>query len=177
MDLDPQDAPYRRRRVFPFRWLEPMPAAQLRESESFLAVSAGLEDIGLSQSDARTLSQTVLTELVENVAKHGGVGGRKAVALVGAILVAAETYALRQNGMHPHLTEVAERALANAGRDRVGVLCGRHDDLPHAPADGGVPGGQSAKARGSALGLAGILVNGSICLALFILLFISTLTQ
>ena len=102
--------------MFPFRWLEPMPAAQLRESESFLAVSAGLEDIGLSQSDARTLSQTVLTELVENVAKHGGVGDRKAVALVGAILVEAETYALRQNGMHPHLTEVAERALADGSQ-------------------------------------------------------------
>jgi adenine/guanine phosphoribosyltransferase-like PRPP-binding protein len=115
-DLDPQDAPYRRRRVFPFRWLEPMPAAQLRESESFLAVSAGLEDIGLSQSDARTLSQTVLTELVENVAKHGAVGDRKAVALVGAILVGAETYELRQNGMHPHMTEVAERALADGSQ-------------------------------------------------------------
>ena len=75
-DLDPRSKPYRRQRVFPFRWLEPMPAAQLRESESFVAVSAGLEDLGLSQSDARTLSQTVLTELVENVAKHGGVTGR-----------------------------------------------------------------------------------------------------
>ena len=113
---DPRTAPYRRRRVFPFRWLEPMPAAQLRESESFLAVSAGLEDLGLSQSDARTLSQTVLTELVENVAKHGGVGGRPAVALVGAILVRAGTYALRQNGMHQHISEVAERALADGSQ-------------------------------------------------------------
>ena len=51
------------------RWLGPMPAAQLRESESFVAVSAGLEDLGLSWSDARTLSQTVLTELVENAAE------------------------------------------------------------------------------------------------------------
>jgi hypothetical protein len=115
-DLDPRSKPYRRRRVFPFRWLEPMPAAQLRESESFLAVSAGLEDLGLSQSDARTLSQTVLTELVENVAKHGAVAGRLATALVGAILVGADTYALRQNGMHPHMGEIAERALADGSR-------------------------------------------------------------
>ena len=116
LTLDPRTAPYRRRRVFPFRWLEPMPAAQLRESESFLAVSAGLEDLGLPQSDARTLSQTVLTELVENVAKHGGVGGRPAVALVGAILVRAGTFALRQNGMHRHISEVAERALADGSQ-------------------------------------------------------------
>ena len=67
-ESDPHNDPYQRRRVFPFRWLEPMPAAQLRESESFVAVSTGLEDLGLSWSDARTLSQTVLTELVENVA-------------------------------------------------------------------------------------------------------------
>jgi hypothetical protein len=112
-DLDRQSAPYRRRRVFPFRWLEPMPAAQLRESESFLAVFAGLEDLGLSRSDARTLSQTVLTELVENVAEHGSVGDRVPVALVGAILMNAETYALRQNGMDPHMADVAERALAD----------------------------------------------------------------
>ena len=112
-DPDPHNAPYRRQRVFPFRWLEPMPAAQLRESDSFLAVSAGLEDLGLSRSDARTLSQTVLTELVENVAEHGSVGDRPAVALVGAIRLSAETYMLRQNGMHAHMAEVAERALAD----------------------------------------------------------------
>jgi adenine/guanine phosphoribosyltransferase-like PRPP-binding protein len=110
---DPQDTPYQRRRVFPFRWLEPMPAAQLRESESFAAVSAGLEDLGLSRSDARTLSQTVLTELVENVAEHGSDGDRPPVALVGAIMLTAETYALRANGMHGHMAEVVERALAD----------------------------------------------------------------
>jgi hypothetical protein len=109
---DPHNDPYQRRRVFPFRWLEPMPAAQLRESESFLAVSAGLEDLGLSRSHARTLSQTVLTELVENVAEHGGDGDRPPIALVGAIVLTAQTYAARQNGMHGHMAEVAERAVA-----------------------------------------------------------------
>ena len=137
LDLNPYRAPYRPRRVFPFRWLEPMPAAQLRESESFFAVSAALEDLGLSQSDARTLSQTVLTELVENVAEHGSVGDRPSVALVGAILLTAESYALRQNGMHPHMAEVAERALADrsqvlrlivadSGADLAGSLAPMH---------------------------------------------------
>ena len=46
-ESDPHNHPYQRRRVFLFRWLEPMPAAQLRESESFIAVAAGLEDLGL----------------------------------------------------------------------------------------------------------------------------------
>jgi hypothetical protein len=113
-ESDPHNAPYQRRRVFPFRWLEPMPAAQLRESESFIAVAAGLEDLGLSSSEAQTLSQTVLTELVENVAEHGSDRDLPPVALVGAILVSAETYERRRNGMHEHMAEIAERALADS---------------------------------------------------------------
>ena len=99
----------------------------------------GLEDLGLSQTDARTLSQTVLTELVENVAKHGSVGDRPVVALIGAILVGAETYALRQNGMHPHMADVAERALADrsqvlrmivadSGADLIARMTPPHDE-------------------------------------------------
>jgi adenine/guanine phosphoribosyltransferase-like PRPP-binding protein len=110
-ESDPHNDPYPPRRLFPFRWLEPMPAAQLRESSSFLEVSAGLRDLGLSRSDARTLSQTVLTELVENVAEHGGGGDRPPVALVGAMVLTAQTYAARQNGMHGHMAEVAEHAV------------------------------------------------------------------
>jgi hypothetical protein len=108
-ERDSYEAPYERRRAFPFRWLEPIPAVQLREAESFVAVSAGLEDLGLSRSDARTLSQTVLTELVENVAEHGG-GDRPPVALVGAILLPADNYGRHQDGVHAHMAEVAERA-------------------------------------------------------------------
>jgi len=111
---DPHNAPYQPRRVFPFRWLEPMPAVQLRESESFTAVAAGLEDLGISRLDAQTLSQTVLTELVVNVAEHGSDADRPPVALVGAILLPAETYVRRQQGMHGHMAEVAERAFANS---------------------------------------------------------------
>jgi hypothetical protein len=116
LDPDLQGSLYRRRRAFPFRWLEPMPAGRKRESDSFLAVSAGLEDLGLSRSDARTMSQTVLTELVESVAEHGNVGNRPPVALVGAILLSAETYMFRQDGMHPRMVEVAERAMADGSR-------------------------------------------------------------
>jgi hypothetical protein len=116
-ESDPRRSePYQRRRVFPFRWLEPMPAAQLREAESYLAVSSGLEDLGLSRSDARTLSQTVLTELVANVAEHGGDGERPPVALVGAILLSAGTYSIRQKGIHPGLGEIADRAVEDGSR-------------------------------------------------------------
>jgi hypothetical protein len=109
-ESDPHNSPYQRRRVFPLRWLEPMPAAQLRESESFNAVAAGLEDLGLPRADAQTLSQTVLTELVENVAEHGSDSDRPPVALVGAIMVSADNYTNRQSGINEHMTEVAERA-------------------------------------------------------------------
>ena len=112
-ESDPHNDPYQPRRVFPFRWLEPMPAPQLREDESFVAVAAGLEDLGLSRSAAQTLSQTVLTELVANVAEHGSDGDHPPVALVGAILVPMELYARRQNGMHEYMSEVVERALVD----------------------------------------------------------------
>jgi hypothetical protein len=110
---DLRNAPYRRRRAFPFRWLEPMPAARLRESESFLAVSAGLEDLGLSYSDAQTLSQTVLTELVENVVEHAAIDGRPPYVLVGAILLSAETYSFRQVDLYAPLGEISDLAIAD----------------------------------------------------------------
>jgi len=114
-ESDPHNDPYQPRRVFPFRWLEPMPAAQLREAESFDAVAAGLEDLGLSRADAQTLSQTVLTELVANVAEHGSDSDGPPVALVGAIQVPAEVYGRRRSGMSEYMTEIAERALADNG--------------------------------------------------------------
>lgn len=110
----PMDVPYRRRRVFPLRWLEPMPAGQLGASDSFVAVSDGLEDLGLSRSDARTLSQTVLTELTEN-AECQGTGGQPPVVLVGAIWLSAQTYSDRQKDLPGYLLQVAERALADNG--------------------------------------------------------------
>jgi hypothetical protein len=40
--------------------------AAYHASDSFLSVSVGLEDLGLSRSNARAVSQTVLPELVQN---------------------------------------------------------------------------------------------------------------
>lgn len=167
-ESDSHNAPYQPRRVFPFRWLEPMPAAQLRESESFTAVAAGLEDLGLSRLDAQTLSQTVLTELVENVAEHGSDDDRPPVALVGAILLPAETYARRQHGMHGHMAEVAERAFANSshvlrmivadsGADRA-VRLALSSGPPHSGSDGR---GSRQEAILTALGMRPAVTAGS----------------
>ncbi len=146
---DPHNDPYQRRRVFPFRWLEPMPAAQLRESESFIAVAAGLEDLGLPRSAAHTLSQTVLTELVENVAEHGSDSDRPPVALVGAILVTAEIYERRRTGMHEHLAEVAERASADASHVLRLIVADSGADLAARLAQApGQPGTGSGSERG-----------------------------
>lgn len=106
------DVPYRRRRVFPLRWLEPMPAGQLAASDSFVAVSDGLEDLGLSRSDARTLSQTVLTEFAENIDCMCA-GSASPVVLVGAIWLSAQTYWYRQKDLPPYLLQISERALAD----------------------------------------------------------------
>ena len=115
-----------------------MPAAQLRESESFLSVSTGLEDLGLSQTDARTLSQTVLTELVENVAKHGSVGDRPVVALIGAILVGAETYALNRTectrtwrtspNVRWQSSQVLRMIVADSGADLIARMTPPHNE-------------------------------------------------
>ena len=50
---------------------------------------------------------------MENVAEHGSEDDQPPVVLVGAILLSAETYSRRQNGMHEHMAEVAERAFAD----------------------------------------------------------------
>jgi hypothetical protein len=105
------DVPYRRRRVFPLRWLEPMPAGQLGASDSFVAVSDGLEDLGLSRSDARTLSQTVLTEFAEIDCLRAV--GQPPVVLVGAIWLSAQTYCYRQKDLPQYLLQISERALAD----------------------------------------------------------------
>ncbi|HEY7144278.1 MAG TPA: hypothetical protein VH637_08525 [Streptosporangiaceae bacterium] len=113
-----------------------MPAEQLRQAESFLAVTTGLEELGLSLSDAQTLSQTVLTELVENVAEHGRVGEQTPLALIGALLLGAETYAMRQSGMHARLAEIAERAISDGSYVLRLIVADSGAALadPHAPA-------------------------------------------
>jgi adenine/guanine phosphoribosyltransferase-like PRPP-binding protein len=146
-----RDAPYRRRRVFPLRWLEPMPAERLRQSESFLAVAAGLEDLGLSRTDARTLSQTVLTELVENVAEHSRVGGRTPPTLIGALLLEAESYAAHQSGVHAQLAEIAERAVGDGSQVLRLIVADAGATLTSSLRTLGPPGGQPGTESATAL--------------------------
>jgi adenine/guanine phosphoribosyltransferase-like PRPP-binding protein len=167
-ESDPHNDPYQPRRVFPFRWLEPMPAAQLRESESFIAVKAGLEDLGLPRSAAHTLSQTVLTELVENVAEHGSDSDRPPVALVGAILVTAEIYERRRTGMHEHLAEVAERAAADSSHvlrlivaDSGADLAARLAPASRRPGAGSGPGRSRQETILNALGMRSATTTGA----------------
>lgn len=108
---DEPEKPYRLRRIFPFRWLRPLSAAQLREPEFFLSAVAGLRDLGLTHADARALAHTVLTELVENVAQHAGQSGAEPpLALVGAVLLNADTFRSRCADMPAELHELVDTA-------------------------------------------------------------------
>jgi hypothetical protein len=107
----PRDAPYRSQRLLPFQWLRPMRGARLREAESF---ATGLEELGLSRADARALSQTVLAELMENAFEQGD--DDRPFVLVGAILLPADTYALRQPGIQERLRRLADCAMADDSR-------------------------------------------------------------
>lgn len=107
----PRDAPYRSQRLLPFQWLRPAGGERLREAEVF---ATGLEELGLSHSDARALSQTVLAELVENTVEEDE-DDRPSV-LVGAILLPADTYAVRQPGIQEPLRKLAECATEDGSR-------------------------------------------------------------
>ena len=118
----------------------------------FIAVAAGLEDLGLSRLDAQTVSQTVLTELVENVAEHGNDSERPPVALVGAILLTAEVYARRQNSMHEHMNEIADHQFADRRRvlrmivaDSSADLAARLARRPHSREPALAPNGAAGK--------------------------------
>ncbi|GGL64715.1 hypothetical protein GCM10010129_05380 [Streptomyces fumigatiscleroticus] len=113
----PDAAPYVRRRILPFQWLTPLDGEGLRTSQEFQGIVARLRDLGLSQPDADALSQTVLIELVENVAEHGaaGVAGRPPRALVGAVLLDPATYGRRYADMPPASAELAELATTARG--------------------------------------------------------------
>jgi adenine/guanine phosphoribosyltransferase-like PRPP-binding protein len=107
----PTDVPYRRRRLFPLRWLEPMSAGQSGASDSLVAVADGLKDLGLSGSDARTLSQTVLTEFSENTGCQSA--RLQPPVLVGATWLSAQTYSHRQRHLPQYLLQISERAQAD----------------------------------------------------------------
>jgi adenine/guanine phosphoribosyltransferase-like PRPP-binding protein/anti-sigma regulatory factor (Ser/Thr protein kinase) len=107
--------------IFPFTWMAPLGAEELRESKLFLAVVIGLRaQVGLSAIDARVLSYTALSELVENVAVHAGreLGTSGPRALIGAVLLSAAAYRMRRDDQHERLKDFAERV----GRSRSSVL-------------------------------------------------------
>lgn len=155
-ESDPAAAPRRARRVFRFQWLEPLRGDRWLESESFRTVFTGLRDLGISASDARALSQTVLAELVENVAEHAGVDGTgPPFALVGAVLLNAEAYAQRADAMPTALAELAECAttsgsqvlrliVGDSGSDLVSRLAPFQARNGHS-ADAGLTAGDRAK--------------------------------
>jgi adenine/guanine phosphoribosyltransferase-like PRPP-binding protein len=107
--------------IFPFTWLTPLSAEELRASTLFLSVVLGLRtQVGLSGTDARALSYTALSELVENVAVHAGRGHDfpSPRALIGAVLLSAPAYRMRRDDQHEHLQDFAERV----GRSNRSVL-------------------------------------------------------
>ncbi|NNN30194.1 hypothetical protein HLK59_07420 [Streptomyces sp. S3(2020)] len=108
----PDASPYVRRRILPFHWLPPLDAQELRASQEFQGIVARLRDLGLSQPDVDALSQTVLVELLSNVAEHAGAGvvGRAPHSLVGAVLLDSVTYGRRYPDMPPASSELAELA-------------------------------------------------------------------
>ncbi|MFJ5272833.1 hypothetical protein [Streptomyces sp. NPDC088358] len=113
------ESPYVRRRILPFQWLSPLDGDELRVSQDFLGIVARLRDLGLSEPDADALSQTVLLELLENVAEHGaaGVVGEPPRCLVGAVLLDSVTYGRRHADMPPASADLAE--LATTTRSQV----------------------------------------------------------
>ncbi|MEU0038884.1 hypothetical protein, partial [Streptomyces sp. NPDC006333] len=113
------ESPYVRRRILPFQWLSPLDGDELRVSQAFLGIVARLRDLGLSEPDADALSQTVLLELLENVAEHGaaGVVGEPPRCLVGAVLLDSVTYGRRHADMPPASADLAE--LATTTRSQV----------------------------------------------------------
>ena len=109
-----RDDPYAPRRVLPFRWIEPIRPDGLREQEAFRSVAESLKELGLSESDAQALSQTVITEIVESFAMQGSDGNAdSSPTLVGAILRTAQAHKLRQHDMPAQFRELIDCAVAD----------------------------------------------------------------
>src|SRR5947209_7163670 len=90
----------RRRRLLPLQWFEPLQGRRLRESAPFLALETGLCDLGLAASDAGVISQTILAELIENVAQHADARSVSTPhALVGAMLLEPAGFAAQRENL------------------------------------------------------------------------------
>jgi hypothetical protein len=105
------EVPYRLGNIFPLRWFQPFSRGELRDSEFFLSVIAGLRgQVGLAASDARALAHAVLSELVENVAEHAARPGDREPpqALVGAVLLDPSTYRMRAQDLPAELRDYTD---------------------------------------------------------------------
>ncbi|TDC58912.1 hypothetical protein E1200_32775, partial [Actinomadura sp. GC306] len=116
-DDDPRDARYRPRRIMPLQWLLSDRGEKLQESDDFHAALARLGELGMAEPGGRVLSQTLLTELVENVEEHAvPAGGRPPAALVGAVLLDSDTFVIRRGDLPAELGELADRSADDGGR-------------------------------------------------------------
>jgi len=119
VDGDDQATPgdVRRRRLLPLQWLVPMQGRSLRESASFLSLETGLRDLGMAASDARAISQTILAELIENVAQHAGPESATAPnALVGAMLLDPAGFAAQRDNLLSRADGLFDSVDAGSGR-------------------------------------------------------------
>lgn len=116
-DDAPRDARYRPRRIMPLQWVPSSRGGRLHESDAFHAALARLAELGMAEPGGRMLSETLLTELVENVDAHAApAGGRPPAALVGAILLDSDTFVIRRRDLPAELGEVADRSAEDGGR-------------------------------------------------------------
>ncbi|RSM65393.1 hypothetical protein DMB66_16150 [Actinoplanes sp. ATCC 53533] len=77
-----------KRRVLPFRWIPAKKGEDLFRSDEIVNVIRGLCVTGLKERDAQRLANSIVFELVENVAMHASAGtGAPPHALVGALVV------------------------------------------------------------------------------------------
>ena len=107
------------RRVLPLRWVPSFGPERTHHADHVPALEAGLLDLGLPRSDAHAIGQTILAELIENVARHAGTtAGEAPHALVGAILMDPDTYAERLPAMGaPHqFADLADHAVETNSR-------------------------------------------------------------
>jgi hypothetical protein len=77
-----------KRRVLPFRWIPAKKGEDLFHSDEIVNVIRGLRVTGLKERDAQRLANSIVFELVENVAIHASPGtGAPPHALVGGLFV------------------------------------------------------------------------------------------
>jgi hypothetical protein len=109
----------RARRVMPLRWTPPPDRTRPRSFEQYPALEAGLRDLGLSRSDTHAIGQTILAELIENVAEHAAAPAAEAPhALVGAMLLDPDVYAQSRarSGIPYQQTDIVDHALDTNSR-------------------------------------------------------------